>query len=34
MEGEKKNEAYANVVRYGNIKFAMVDNLKNPPKGF
>ena len=24
-EGEKKNEAYANIVRYANIKFAMID---------
>jgi len=21
-------------VRYGNIKFAMLENIKNPPKGF
>ena len=33
-EGEKKNEAYCNIVRYGNIKFAMIDQIKNPPKGF
>jgi len=33
-EGEKKNEAYSNIVRYGNIKFAMLENIKNPPKGF
>jgi hypothetical protein len=33
-EGEKKNEAYSNIVRYGNVKFAMLENLKNPPKGF
>lgn len=33
-EGERKNEAYANIVRYCNIKYAMIDNLKNPPKGF
>ena len=33
-EGEKKNEAYANIVRLCNIKFAMIDNMKNPPKGF
>lgn len=34
LEGEKKNEAYANIVRYGNVKFAMLENIKNPPKGF
>lgn len=33
-EGEKKNEGYCNIVRYGNIKFAMLEQLKNPPKGF
>ena len=33
-EGEKKNEAYANIVRYSNIKYAMLENIKNPPKGF
>mmetsp|Transcript_28550 Transcript_28550/g.25457 ORF Transcript_28550/g.25457 Transcript_28550/m.25457 type:complete len:194 (+) Transcript_28550:1408-1989(+) len=24
-EGERKNEAYSNIVRYGNIKYAMID---------
>jgi hypothetical protein len=24
-EGERKNEAYANIVRYSNIMFAMLD---------
>mgnify|MGYP000926696280 CR=1 FL=1 len=33
-EGEKKNEAYCNIVRYCNIKFAMIDQIRNPPKGF
>lgn len=33
-EGEKKNEAYANIVRIGNVKYAMIDQIKNPPKGF
>ncbi len=33
-EGEKKNEGYANIVRYCNIKFAMIDAIKNPPAGF
>jgi hypothetical protein len=33
-EGEKKNEAYSNIVRYCNIKFAMIDAIRNPPKGF
>ena len=33
-EGEKKNEGYANIVRYCNVKFAIIDTIKNPPKGF
>eukprot|EP00826_Nyctotherus_ovalis_P027139 TRINITY_DN2116_c0_g1_i7.p1 TRINITY_DN2116_c0_g1~~TRINITY_DN2116_c0_g1_i7.p1 ORF type:complete len:274 (+),score=112.97 TRINITY_DN2116_c0_g1_i7:200-1021(+) len=33
-EGEKKNEAYSNIVRLGNIKYAMIGQIKNPPKGF
>lgn len=33
-EGERKNEAYSNIVRYGNILYAMIDNIKQPPKGF
>jgi hypothetical protein len=33
-EGEKKTEGYMNIVRYGNVKWAMVGHLKNPPNGF
>ena len=33
-EGNSKNEAYSNIVRYSNIKFAMIENIRNPPKGF
>jgi ubiquitin-protein ligase len=33
-EGEKKNEGYQNIVRYCNIKFAMLGQLKKPSKGF
>ena len=33
-EGEKKNEAYKNIVKYCNIKYAMIEQIKNPPKGF
>ena len=32
--GAAKNEGYSNIVRYCNIKYAMIDNLKHPPKGF
>jgi ubiquitin-protein ligase len=34
VEGEKKNEGYSNIVRYSNVKFAMLGQLKNPPRGF
>lgn len=33
-EGEKKNEGYQNIVRYCNIKFAMIEQIKRPSKGF
>jgi len=34
VEGEKKNEGYSNIVRFANVKFAMLGQLKNPPRGF
>ena len=34
VEGDKKNEAYSNIVRYSNVKFAMIDAIKNPTPGF
>jgi ubiquitin-protein ligase len=34
VEGEKKNEGYSNIVRYANVRFAMLGQLKNPPRGF
>ncbi len=33
-EGEKKNEGYQNIVRYCNIKFAMLGQIRKPSKGF
>ena len=33
-DGERKNEGYMNIVRFCNVKFAMLGQLKNPPKGF
>jgi hypothetical protein len=33
-EGERKNEAYSNIVRYCNIQYAMLDQIRNPSKGF
>ncbi|MGL4947763.1 MAG: ThiF family adenylyltransferase, partial [Mycoplasma sp.] len=33
-EGEAKNEAYSNIVRYCNIQFAMIEQIHKPSKGF
>lgn len=33
-EGEKKNVGYSNVVRYCNVKFAIIEQIKKPPAGF
>jgi len=33
-EGERRNEGYMNIVRYGNVKWAMLSQIKNPSKGF
>lgn len=32
--GDKKNQGYSNIVKYCNIKYAMVDQIKNPAEGF
>jgi ubiquitin-protein ligase/predicted secreted protein len=34
VDGEKRNEGYMNIVRWGNVKFAMLGQIKNPSKGF
>ena len=34
IPGEKKNRGYQNIVKYCNVKFAIIDAIKNPPKGF
>jgi hypothetical protein len=34
VEGEKKNRGYQNIVKYCNVKFAIIENIKSPPKGF
>jgi len=31
---ETKNNGYCNIVRYGNVKYGMIDMLRNPPKDF
>ena len=28
--GKKFNQAYSNIVKYANIKYAMIDMIKNP----
>ncbi len=33
-EGERANEAYCDIVRYGNVKYAMVNQLQRPSVGF
>jgi len=33
-EGEKNNTGYANIVKYCNIKYAMIEAIKNPIPGF
>lgn len=34
VDGERKNDGYANIVRYCNVKFAIIDQIKNPTPGF
>jgi len=33
-EGEACNEGYFNIIRYGNIKWAMLEMMNKPPPGF
>ena len=33
-EGEKLNNGYSNIVRYGTLKYAIIEQLKNPTPGF
>ena len=33
-EGELRNNGYKNVVRYANLKYAIIESLRNPPQGF
>mmetsp|Transcript_28549 Transcript_28549/g.25440 ORF Transcript_28549/g.25440 Transcript_28549/m.25440 type:complete len:352 (+) Transcript_28549:6147-7202(+) len=33
-QGELDNEGYSNVVRYCNIKYCMIEQIRHPPKGF
>ena len=34
LKGAQDNEGYSNIIRYNNIKWAMVEQIKNPTKGF
>ena len=34
VDGEKRNEGYMNIVMYGNVKFAMLGQIRKPSKGF
>jgi ubiquitin-protein ligase len=34
VDGEKRNEGYMNIVRYGNVKYAMLGQIRKPSKGF
>ena len=33
-QGDAANEAYSNIVRYGNLKYAILEQLRNPTPGF
>lgn len=33
-EGEARNEGYSNIVKYCNIKYAIIEQIKKPSKGF
>jgi len=33
-DGERKNEGYSNIIKFCNIKYAMLQQIRNPPKGF
>ena len=33
-DGERKDEGYSNIGKYWNIKYAMIEQIMNPPRGF
>lgn len=33
-EGQLKNEGYSNIVKIATIKYAIIQQIKNPAKGF
>ena len=33
-EGDRYNNAYSNIVRYGNLKYAIIEQMRNPTPGF
>jgi len=34
VDGEKRNTGYSNIIRYATAKYAILDHLENPTKGF
>ncbi len=32
--GESQNNRYSNIIRYCNVKYAMIDMINNPPAGY
>ena len=34
FDGELRNEGYSNIVKYCNLKYAMIEAIRNPPVGF
>lgn len=34
VPGEKKNTGYSNIIRFATAKFAILEHLKTPTKGF
>merc|ERR1719232_2584000 len=33
-QGDKHNAGYSNIVRYGTLKYAILDQIRKPPQGF
>jgi hypothetical protein len=33
-QGDKNNNGYSNIVRYGTLKYAIIEQIRKPPQGF
>lgn len=33
-QGDKNNNGYSNIVRYGTLKYAILEQIRNPAQGF